>query len=137
MQKSLATPGYVRDTRHMDEYREKSTFLASLNNERDEKDISEKHRNRVTGLNAAMFVQFEQDEVVYPTISEVFGEVQHPNENEAKDIPMEETDWYKQDKLGFKKLKNENKIEFVKINAKHTIYTNEHIDNIFIPFLRK
>lgn len=50
---------------------------------------------------------------------------------------MEETEWYKQDKLGFKKLKNENKLEFVKINAKHTIYNNEHIDNIFIPFLKK
>ena len=59
MQNKLATPGYVRDSRHMDEYRAKSSFLASLNNERDDKDISEKHRSRITGLNAAMFVQFE------------------------------------------------------------------------------
>lgn len=79
MQNALATPGYVRDTRHMKEYIEKSTFLASLNNERDDKDISEKHRKRVTGLNGAMFVRFEKDEVVYPTISEEFGEVLHPN----------------------------------------------------------
>lgn len=70
-----------------------------------------------------MFVQFEQDEVVYPTISELFGEVQHNTKTETKEVPMEETEWYKQDKLGFKKLKGENKIELVKINAKHTIYT--------------
>lgn len=44
MQSKLATAGYVRDSRHMDEYRAKSTFLASLNNERDDKDISDKHR---------------------------------------------------------------------------------------------
>lgn len=50
---------------------------------------------------------------------------------------MEETDWYKQDKLGFKKLMSESKIQFVRIDAKHTIYTPQDIDNIFIPFLKK
>ena len=79
----------------MDEYREKSTFLAGLNNEKDEKDISEKHKNRVTGLNAAMFIHFEQDEVVFPSISEIFGEIQRPNDNEVKVVPMDETEWFK------------------------------------------
>ena len=29
------------------------------------------------------------------TISEIFGEVQHIDKKEAKDLPMEETEWYK------------------------------------------
>lgn len=94
--------------------------MASLNNERDEKDISEKHKSRVSGLNGAMFVQFQQDEIVYPTISEVFGEVIHTGKNEAKDVPMTETEWYGKDTLGFKKLMEEKRIEFVHIDAKHT-----------------
>lgn len=50
---------------------------------------------------------------------------------------MEETDGYKNNELGLKSLQENKKIEFKKINATHMEYTDEDVNNTFIPFLKK
>jgi hypothetical protein len=52
-------------------------------------------------------------------------------------IPMEESDFYKNDDLGLKTLKEQNKLAIVHIDGQHTEYKEEHINQFFIPFLKK
>lgn len=72
----MAPAGYVRNTAALNLYKESSTFLAPLNNEVGEgSEDYKRHKERMLSLNAAMFVLFKKDEVVFPPRSEVFGEV--------------------------------------------------------------
>ena len=75
-----------------------------------------------------MLVEFDQDEVIYPRDSEIFGSVSKKDANGArKDIPLENTDLYQKDWLGLKYLKEHGKIRVVHINAKHIVYTLEDV----------
>ena len=88
-------------------------------------------------LNNVMLVEFDQDEVIYPRDSEVFGEVTKKDKNGIRvDVPMEKTEIYKNDWLGLKYLKEHNKIKIVHINAKHIVYDVKNIENTFLPFLK-
>jgi hypothetical protein len=60
MQKLVSVAGFYRDTTNMDEYKSKSSFLANLNNEvgQDTEEFT-KHKARMQGLHAAMFVWFK------------------------------------------------------------------------------
>jgi len=55
-QSGFAVASYYRNPNKLEEYKKKKIFLARLNNEVDYDDISEKHKRRITNLNAAMFV---------------------------------------------------------------------------------
>ena len=63
----MAAAGYYRDTEKLDDYKKKNPFLASLNNEVGEGSSSfAKHKQRISSLNAAMFVMFDRDEIIFP-----------------------------------------------------------------------
>jgi hypothetical protein len=84
IQASVSCAGYYRSANKFDEYKKGSTFLASLNNEIGAgTDTFEKHRNRIQGLNQAMFVMFDQDEIIYPQSSEIFGQIT-PKDKDGK-----------------------------------------------------
>jgi hypothetical protein len=84
IQSTVSCAGFYRNTNNIDEYKKGSTFLASLNNEVGQgSETYEKHRKRIQGLNQAMFVMFDQDEIVYPQSSEIFGQVT-PKDKEGK-----------------------------------------------------
>ena len=46
-------------------------------------------------LNNAMFIVFDQDEIIYPPESSLFGEVQTDANGKRQIIKMEDTDFYK------------------------------------------
>lgn len=140
MQKKLAATGFVRDTGNMQQYKEKSNFLADLNNERNVgSGLYEKHKSHFSSVNAAMFVQFTEEEIVFPPISEVFGEIKSESASSHNKLEnkMEDTDMYKSDALGLKTLNEQNKIQRVTIKGKHTRYQEEDIEKTFLPFLKK
>ena len=74
-QSGFAVASYHRNPNKLEEFKKKKIFLARLNNEVDFDTISEKHKQRITSLNAAMFVQFLREEVVIPKESELFGQM--------------------------------------------------------------
>lgn len=122
-----------------EEYLKGSTFLNSLNNEIDKgSEKYEKHRNKMMGLNQAMFVMFDKDQIIFPQVSEIFGEASKKDSNGHRtNVKMEDTESYKNDDLGLKYLNEHHKLHTVHIDAKHTDYKDEHINNTFLPFLKQ
>ena len=57
--------GYFRDPKHLDIYLEDSVFLPNLNNEKPE-NYTSTINDRFTNLNAALFVMFSEDTMIYP-----------------------------------------------------------------------
>ena len=137
MQATIAPAGYMRNTNNIKTYKEKSTFLPALNNENNkDTDQYRKHKARFESLNSLMLVLFEKDEIVFPPISQFFGE-QTSGEKDRKEVGMEETEIYKNNDLGLKTLKDKAKIQFKKINDKHMMFTDDDVAKIFIPFLKQ
>lgn len=127
LQDTVAAGGYFRNPDDLDNYLHKSKFLPRLNNEIGS-ELAEKNRERIKALNGFMMVMFDQDEVVSPRISQIFGD---------RSGPMESQELYKNDYLGLKYLNEKNRLEIVHINGKHTAYTDEDIYKTFLPFLKK
>ena len=88
MQSSIAPAGYVRNTNNLQAYKDKSTFLAALNNENNKDSPAyKKHKQRMESLNSFMMVLFEKDEIVFPVVSEFFGE-QSAGETNRREMAM-------------------------------------------------
>jgi hypothetical protein len=52
-----------------------------------------------------MFVAFDDDQIIYPRESQIFGELSKKDSNGQRSIiNMEDTDWFKNDNLGLKYL---------------------------------
>ena len=104
MQSTIGPAGYIRNTNNLQYYKDKSKFLASLNNENNKgSEAYRKHKERMESLNSFMMVLFEKDEIVFPIASEFFGE-QSAGESNRKEVSMQETDTYKNNDLGLKTL---------------------------------
>lgn len=73
IQDYIGPAGYFRDPNHLDIYLKDSVFLPFLNNE---KDPQPDFTSRFTSLNAAMFVMFTNDTMIYPKETAWFWELQ-------------------------------------------------------------
>jgi palmitoyl-protein thioesterase len=109
MQSIVGPAGYYRDSEDLEKYRQKSKFLARLNNEIGS-ELSEKNKENIKALNGFMMVMFNQDEVISPRTSQMFGDDKGS---------MFDQEFYKNDNLGLKYLNDAKKLEFVHIDAKH------------------
>lgn len=69
-QKHIAQATYWHDPFNEGKYREKSSFLADINNE---KDFNENYRKRLQSLNQFVMVKFLRDTIVQPMESSWFG----------------------------------------------------------------
>ena len=88
-------------------------------------------------LNAAMFVAMDQDEVVFPRESQIFGELTKPDEQgHRKALKMEETELYQKDYLGLKYLSEHGKLKQVHVDGKHVAVKDADIDKHLVPFLK-
>jgi palmitoyl-protein thioesterase len=87
---------YWRDPTDLKKYLEESIFLPLLNNERD---FSQERKDRMLALNHAVFVMNEDDHVVYPKESAVFGELQY---DYTTVLPKEQTELWQKDLIGIK-----------------------------------
>jgi hypothetical protein len=74
----------------LDKYKDKSSFLSELNNER-HTDRSDSQKDRLKSLNSFMMVEFDKDEIVTPPASEIFGEYSKKDKGERHIINMEDT----------------------------------------------
>lgn len=101
MQSIVAPAGYYRDPDNLDKYKTQSKFLARMNNEIGS-ELAAKNKERIKALNAFMMIMFDQDEVISPRISQLFGD---------KNGPMDAQELYKNDYLGLKYLNENKKLE--------------------------
>lgn len=132
IQDNIGPAGYFRDPKDLQTYLEYSVFLPYLNNEKAENYTTDIN-NRFTALNAAMFIMFSNDTMIYPKETAWFWELQ------ADDtiLPVTETEFYKQDLIGLKTLNEAGKIQFVEFDGDHLQFDYSQIENIIAPFLLK
>jgi len=118
-QKHLSFAGYWRNPTLLEMYLEKSVYLPYLNNEKEHPE-SENYRNHIINLSHFVMVWSPNDEVVYPPESGKFSFL----DKEMHIIPLEETELYKEDRLGLKFLKDNERLHHYKTNCSHVDHRN-------------
>ena len=79
-----------------------------------------------------MLVMFTADTMVYPKESEWFQTLDSKDKNV---VPLEDSDFYKNDLIGLKSLNDAKKVQFISIDGDHLQFSKDDINNTFIPFL--
>jgi len=129
VQDHLGPAGYFRDPADYSKYVADSVFLAKLNNESTPV-ASEK--TKFSALNGLMLVMFTEDTMVYPKESEWFQTLDNKDKSV---VPLEDSDFYKNDDIGLKSLNDAKKVQFISIEGDHLQFSKDDITNTFIPFL--
>jgi len=80
-----------------------------------------------------MLVMFTADTMVYPKESEWFQTLDSKDKNV---VPLEDSDFYKNDLIGLKSLNEAKKVQFISIDGDHLQFSKDDINNTFIPFLK-
>jgi len=72
IQENIGPAGYFRDPNGLKDYIADSIFLPYINNE---KSYQATYKQRFDAVNAALFIMFSQDHVIYPPETAIFGEL--------------------------------------------------------------
>jgi palmitoyl-protein thioesterase len=129
IQEHVGPAGYYKTHYDFDTYLKFSSFLADLNNERNEK--NPEYKRRIMDLNRVLLIKFKHDTMIIPKETAHF-EFYDKNDNV---ISLKDSDFYNQDYLGVKKLIEDNKVKFVELDGDHLRFSNPDIDNYMIPML--
>ena len=131
VQDHLGPAGYFRDPKQLSTYEKASVFLSQLNNE---KTPAATEKTKFSDLNSLMLVMFTEDTMVYPKESEWF---QTLDDKDKSVVPLEDSDFYKNDLIGLKALNEAKKVSFISIEGDHLQFSKDDITNTFIPFLKQ
>ncbi len=122
---------YWHDPTREETYRDYSAFLADINQENY---INDTYREGIKNLENLVLVKFTPDSMVEPEESQWFG-FYHPGQSETT-YTLQESDLYKQDKLGLRALDERGGIKFLKVNGDHLQFSDEwFIQEIIKKFL--
>lgn len=78
-----------------------------------------------------MLVMFTEDSMIAPKETAWFQQ----EDAQGNIMALEDSDFYRNDILGIRFLKEHGKLTFVEIAGEHLRFTEEDITNYFIPFL--
>lgn len=118
-QKHISFAGYWRNPNRLEIYMDKSVFLPYINNEKPHSH-EDKYRNNVKNLSNFIMIWSPNDEVVYPPESGKFSFL----DKEMNIIPIEETKLYKEDTLGLKYLKDNERFHIYNTDCSHVNHRN-------------
>ena len=114
VQNHLVQAQYWHDPKNEAIYRRKSLFIGEINNEQL---INQSYIDNFIKLDKFVMVQFMDDNVVDPQISESFG---YFDEGQSTDvIEMKETRLYKEDRIGLRQLDEAGKVDVIRIPGNH------------------
>lgn len=102
----MLTPATYWHDLNVDRYLSGSTFLAIINNE---KEINVDYAENLKRLERFVLVRYERDDSVVPNESAFFG---YWNE-EKQVIKLEESELYREDKLGLKVMRERGQLVFL------------------------
>ncbi|XP_040564861.1 palmitoyl-protein thioesterase 1 [Lepeophtheirus salmonis] len=114
IQHLLVQAQYWHDPLKEDTYKDSSIFLAGINNENE---IIEEYKTNLNTLEKFVMIKFNNDTMVDPNVSSHFGFFKPNSSNET--IPLEETELFKEDRLGLKTMKDQGKLVFLAVNGDH------------------
>jgi len=120
VQNTLVQAEYWHDPLDEAKYREKSIFLADINNEKTQNDS---YKENLLKLQNLVLVKFLKDTMVVPPDSEWFGFY-----TPGQAVTMQqfnETDLYQQDRIGLKQLEAQGKVAFLSVDDDHLRFTQE------------
>ena len=80
-----------------------------------------------------MLVMFNEDTVVYPKESEWFQQLVPGSTTEVE--PIQDSAFWIDDYIGLRALDEAGKISYVSITGDHLQFSEDDIQNTFIPFL--
>lgn len=133
VQRNLVQAQYWHDPLAENLYREKSLFLADINNERLPRNNS--YKNNLVNLNRLVMVKFNQDSMVDPPESEIFGFFEPGQSN--KIVPMNETRLYTEDWIGLRTLDEAGKVKIYEIDGDHLQFDMKwFINEIILKYLK-
>ena len=134
VQNRLIQAQYFKDPARLEDYREKSIFLADINNERTGGDKSAMYKRNLASLTRLVLVKFEKDSMVVPKESAWFGFYDTAEEGSVrKVVNLRDQPMYKEDWLGLKQLDERGGLIMLSVDADHLRITNE----FFVDVLRK
>ena len=118
----LVTPFFSADSYWHDPSNElfySLTWLAGVNSNKYGKYLSNYN------LSHAIFIEFLQDELIFPHESESFGF--YKDSTRKSIVPMREQKVYLEDTFGLKQLDNQGKLIFLQSNSQHVILSDDFI----------
>ncbi|XP_048468810.1 palmitoyl-protein thioesterase 1 isoform X1 [Rhincodon typus] len=131
IQDHLVQAEYWHDPLNEDLYRDKSIFLADINQERG---INESYKENLTKLKKFVMVKFLNDTMVDPVDSEWFG---FYKVGQAKDTySLQESVLYQEDRLGLKTMDKAGKLQFLTVNGDHLQFSEKWFITNIIPHLK-
>ncbi|XP_071876548.1 palmitoyl-protein thioesterase 1 [Bombus fervidus] len=122
---------YWHDPYQEEEYKKKSMFMADINNERY---INETYKENLQRLRTMVLVKFTNDTIVKPIETEMFG-FYKPGQGSLIQT-LEQSDLYREDRLGLKMLHDSGRIHFLNVHGNHLQFTEDwFVDNIIKKYL--
>lgn len=132
VQHNLVQAQYWHDPLNEELYRNKSIFLADINQENIK---NPKYKENLTKLKNFVMVMFADDTMVDPKESEWFG-YYVPGQSE-KLVTLQESQLYKEDWLGLKQMDKNKKLHFLSSPGNHLQFSEQwFIDNILNKFVK-
>ncbi|XP_020896062.1 palmitoyl-protein thioesterase 1 [Exaiptasia diaphana] len=131
IQDHIVQAEYWHDPLNEKEYREKSVFLADINQE---KTTNNTYKVNLMKLKNFVMVMFANDTMVVPKQSEWFG---FYKPGQAKELyTLQESDLYKEDRLGLQEMNKAGKLHFLTAIGDHLRFTDEFFEEKILPFLK-
>jgi palmitoyl-protein thioesterase len=129
IQNHVGPAGYFKDINHYNSFLGVSP-LADINNENQHKNNS--YKERFSNLEKVVLIKFASDTMIIPKETAWF-QFYDQNKQVAK---LEDSEFYKNDYIGLRKLNEESKIHFVELPGDHLRFNNDDIEKYMIPALK-
>lgn len=130
VQNYLVQATYWHDPLNELAYKESSTFLADINNERM---INETYIDNLQKLNKFVMVKFTKDKIVQPIESQWFGYYKPGQDRETQ--KLEESELFLKNRLGLQEMQTRNKLVFLECEGNHLQFTKDWFKKNIYPFL--
>lgn len=130
VQNYLVQATYWHDPLNELAYKESSTFLADINNERT---INETYIDNLQKLNKFVMVKFTKDKIVQPIESQWFGYYKPGQDRETQ--KLEESELFLKNRLGLQEMQTRNKLVFLECEGNHLQFTKDWFKRNIYPFL--
>lgn len=132
VQANLVQAEYWHDPIQLDLYREKSVFLADINNDR--KTRNETYKANLLKLSNMVLVKFLNETIVEPKESEWFEF--YADGQTDKIVSLKDSPLYKEDWIGLKQLDEAGKLKRIAVEGDHLQFTlswfKENIVNVYL-----
>jgi palmitoyl-protein thioesterase len=129
-QSHIAQATYWHDPINVRQYQKLSTFLADINNERD---INADYIRRLQRLDKFVLVKFLRDEMVQPIETQWFGFYRPGSDKRV--LNMTETETYRRDKLGLRRMMANGQLVFHAIDDEHLNVPSAWFKENIMPLL--